>query len=321
MFAAVTLASLATANAGLYTPNAEILQSMWNQFKVEHGKSYSVKDESIKFATFVQNLKVIDERNKAENGTAFHAINRFTDISEEEFAARYLNAKPNPKTAQNVLDIQTPPTGSTLVDWTGTLTTPVKDQGYCGSCWAFSATEQIESDAIRQLKTTWLLSAEQITQCDKTSFGCDGGWTEHAYDYVTREGGLATESTYPYTSYQGVTGTCHSDKTKEVVGVTRYTTLKSESAMASYVETTGPLSVCVDASTWSSYSSGIKSTCTNSVNHCVQAVGVLATSSGYWKVRNSWGTSWGEAGYIRLSYGKNLCQIASDPTYVDVFKK
>lgn len=112
-----------------------------------------------------------------------------------------------------------------LIDWSGKLTTPVKDQGYCGSCWAFSATEQIESDAIRTLGVTYLLSPEQITQCDKTSSGCNGGWSEHAYNYVKSAGGLETEANYPYTSYNGVTGTCAAVSSKFVVTVSGYKTL------------------------------------------------------------------------------------------------
>jgi len=90
--------------------------------------------------------------------------------------------------------------------------------------------------------------------------------------------------------------------------------------MATYVQSTGPLSVCVDANSWNSYTGGIMSVCGQSVDHCVQAVGVDASAKGYWKVRNSWNTNWGEAGYIRLAYGKNTCNIASDPTYVAVSK-
>jgi len=88
--------------------------------------------------------------------------------------------------------------------------------------------------------------------------------------------------------------------------------------MASYVQSTGPLSVCLDANTWNSYTGGIMSVCGQSVDHCVQAVGVDASTGGYWKVRNSWGTSWGESGYIRLAYGKNTCAITNDPTYASV---
>ena len=204
---------------------------------------------------------------------------------------------------------------------TGTYTTPVKDQGYCGSCWAFSATEQIESDYMRQVGKSYILSPQQVTSCTKYVFGggCNGGQTENAFEYA--EAGLETEASYPYTSGKaGVTGSCSSDSSKFVVKVTSagYTTVSSsasgESKMASYVSATGPLSVCVDAETWSSYTGGIMSKCGTSVDHCVQAVGIN-TAGGYWKVRNSWGTSWGESGFIRLSYGSNTCAIASDANY------
>ncbi len=99
------------------------------------------------------------------------------------------------------------------------------------------------------------------------------------------------------------------------VTITSYSTISSEDEMISYVLTTGPLSVCADASEWSSYVSGIVTSCGTDVDHCIQVVGVN-TDEGYWKVRNSWGTSWGESGFIRLATGENMCMIAYDPTYV-----
>lgn len=165
---------------------------------------------------------------------------------------------------------------------------------------------------------TYLLSAEQITQCASGSYGCDGGWTEAAYKYVQGTKGMVQESDYKYTSYQGTTGTCKVDTSKAVVAISGYTTVKGESAMASYVQSTGPLSVCLDANSWNSYKGGIMTSCGKSVDHCVQAVGVDASSGGYWKVRNSWGPNWGEKGFIRLAYGKDTCAISHDPTYVQV---
>lgn len=298
---------------------------MWEAFKKEHNKDYDSMDtEMRRFTIFLENLKVVDSRNTAERaagGSAVHGITRFSDLSQLEFESRYLLSDVSLKSGKDakVVEITTPPDATaSLVDWTGKFTTPVKDQGYCGSCWAFSATEQIESDAMRQHSSTYILSPEQITQCDATSYGCNGGWSEHAYNYVKRAGGLEQEADYPYTSgTAGVTGTCKSTESKMKVSLTGYSTIKSESSMASYVQSTGPLSVCLDANTWNSYTGGIMSVCGNSVDHCVQAVGVDASTGGYWKVRNSWGTSWGESGFIRLAYGSNTCDIANDPTYVD----
>jgi len=322
---AVLASILAVASARLYTEQSSHQKYLWENFKTEHGKSYETMEEEIKrFNFFLENLKVADLRNEAEaknGGSAIHGITKFFDLSQSEFESIYLKADVSMKSNNaEVTEITTAPT-TTLVDWTGVYTTPVKNQGYCGSCWAFSAAEQIESDSMRTLKTSYILSPEQIVQCDKTSAGCNGGWTEHAYNYVTKAGGIETESDYPYTSYTGKTGTCSYTQSKSVIKVSGYKTISGESSMASYVQATGPLSVCVDASSWNSYTGGILSTCGKNVDHCVQAVGVYpASSGGYWKVRNSWGTSWGESGYIRLAYGKNTCDITNDPTYVSVSK-
>jgi len=253
------------------------------------------------------------------NGTAVHGLTKFSDLSQEEFEARYLKADVTKRSGNiPVAEYGEPSMVMGLVDWTGKFTTPVKDQGYCGSCWAFSATEQIESDSMRTLKTSYVLSPQQITSCDTTSGGCNGGWPENAYNYVKKAGGIEQNADYPYSSYQGTTGTCKATSSKFVLKVSGYTAVKGESAMATHVQSTGPLSVCLDASTWNSYKSGIVTTCGKSVNHAVQAVGVDSTS--YWKVRNSWGTSWGEAGFIRLKYGSNTCAITNDPTFVTTSK-
>ena len=321
----VAVAILATASAKFFNEDHTHQKYMWESFKAEHAKSYStMEEESQRFGFFLENLKIADIRNDAEmknKGTAVHGITRFSDLSQAEFESRFLTSDSSMRsTDRETVTLPAPEAAAGLVDWSGKLTTPVKDQGYCGSCWAFSATEQIESDSMRTLGTSYILSPEQITQCDTTSSGCNGGWTEHAYNYVKKAGGIETDSAYPYTSYQGVTGQCHSSASQFKIGVDSYTTLSGESSMATYVQSTGPLSVCVDASTWNSYKGGIMTSCGNRVDHCVQAVGVDASSSGYWKVRNSWGTSWGESGYIRLAYGKNMCNIANDPTYTKVHK-
>jgi len=300
---------------------------MWESFKQEHGKSYgTMEEESHRFNIFVDNLRIADDRNLLEReagGSAQHGITRFSDMTQQEFQERYLKSDPTFASKNKEVVTSVPPYEGveTLVDWSGKLTTPVKNQGYCGSCWAFSATEQIESDAMRTLGVSYVLSPQQITSCDTTSYGCNGGWTENAYNYVKKAGGIETEADYPYTSYYGKTGTCSASSSKFKIGVSKYTTISGETNMASYVKATGPLSVCLDASSWNSYTGGIMSTCGKQVDHCVQAVGVDATSTGYWKVRNSWGTSWGESGYIRLKYGQNTCNIANDPTYATVVKK
>jgi len=321
--AIVAVSLLAGASATLYTEDAVQQKYMWESFKKEHGKSYETMDvESRRFSIFLENVKMADARNALETrrgGNAVHGITKLADLSQAEFESHFLTSDRSMKTTTApVHPVGAAPSATTgLVDWTGIYTTPVKDQGYCGSCWAFSATEQIESDTMRVKKQNFILSPEQITQCDSAAFGCGGGWTESAYGYVKKAGGIETDADYPYTSYMGVTGTCSSDKSKYVASINGYVTVSGESNMATYVQTTGPLSVCIDANNWNSYTGGIMTVCGQSVDHCVQAVGVDTSGSApYWKVRNSWGTSWGESGYIQLAYGQNTCDITNDPTYV-----
>jgi len=323
----VALSIVAAASASLYSDNHVTQKALWENFKSTFGKKYETMEvESRRFYLFIENLKVADQRNIAEKkagGSAVHGVTKFSDMSQAEFESGLLTSDITMKSSSAPIATITAKVDSSmgLVDWSGVYTTAVKNQGYCGSCWAFSATEQIESDAMRTLSLKYELSPEQITQCDKTSLGCNGGWTEHAYNYVTREGGIEANSDYPYTSgAAGVTGTCSSQANKFLIGVSGYTTISGEGNMAAYMQSTGPLSVCVDANSWNSYTGGIMTVCGQSVDHCVQAVGV-DVDGGYWKVRNSWDTNWGESGFIRLAYGKNTCAITSDPTFVTVFAK
>jgi C1A family cysteine protease len=314
---ALLAATFVAVNGRFFTEDASAQKFMWEQFKQEYRKSYDANEEPKRFKIFLENLKVVDERNAKDK---VHGITKFSDLSQEEFEAHYLGSRPSKKAndpLRTVVDHVPYDGAQSSVSWVGIYTTPVKNQGYCGSCWAFSATEQLESDSMRILGTDYILSPEQVTQCTNGAFGCGGGWTESAYTYIKNAGGLEQDSDYPYTSYFGQTGTCHADSSLEVVSLTGYTTINGETNMANYVLSTGPLSVCLDASSWNSYTGGIMKVCGNNVDHCVQAVGVdTSSTNGYWLVRNSWGTSWGESGYIQLAYGSNTCDITNDPTYV-----
>jgi len=213
-------------------------------------------------------------------------------------------------------------TSGTVVDWYMVSTTAVKNQGYCGSCWAFSATEQVESDSIIAgiLTTSDELAPQQIVSCASESdgcYGCDGGDPIGAYEYIESAGGLESDTDYPYESYYGDTETCDSDSSDAEVTVTGYTMLDSEDEMITYVSSTGPLSVCLDASSWASYSKGVVSVCGTDIDHCVQATGIN-TGAGYWIVRNSWGTDWGLSGFIYLKSGADTCGITTIPSYTAV---
>jgi cathepsin F len=303
------------------TLDNDTITQMFDEFKTTYNKSYATIEEAeLRYNYFNRFLEVIDERNNNDT-YAVHGITKFADLSSDEFKRVSLGYKPNANANANakIAHINNYEGGETYVNWVDVYTTEVKDQGYCGSCWAFSATEQIESDAIRLglLTVTDTLSPEQIVQCDSVDDGCDGGNTETAFEYVRTAGGIESNSQYPYTSYYDVTGTCDANSTNFIVTVDEYYSLTDEDAMMSHIFSTGPISICLDASTWSSYVSGIITSCGLEVDHCVQAVG-LNKEEGYWIVRNSWGTEWGNEGYIWLESGSNMCNIAYDPKYVSV---
>ncbi len=165
------------------------------------------------------------------------------------------------------------------------------------------------------------LSVEQILQCAHRTYGCNGAEISYAYYYLSNNNtkGLVSAADYPYTSYDGTNGTCNVDDSKAVVGINYFFSVAyvyHEPTVASYVQSMGPVAVTVDASNWNTYTGGVMTVCGRSVNFDAQAVGVDASPDGYWKVRNSWGTSWGEAGFIRLAYGHNTCNIAYASTNV-----
>lgn len=297
-------------------------KALFDLFIESYQKSYADKDVQKRFKKFKKNLKTIDKRNKLERaygGSAVHGITKFTDYDEDEFAAVFLTASPNGASSGAIMtEVASYEGTEDSITWEGIYTSGIHDQGYCGACWAYSVTEQMQADAIRAglIDLNISLSAQQILSCDSASFGCGGGWTERAYQYVQSAGGVALEEDYPYTSYYDMTGTCQEDPDAFYMTTDGYYTVGSEQAMIDYVKSTGPLSACVDATNWATYVKGVVTVCGTEVDHCVQIIGVNTISTeGYWMIRNSWGTEWGEGGYIRLSVGNNTCAITNDPTF------
>ncbi|EPS57605.1 cysteine proteinase, partial [Genlisea aurea] len=191
-----------------------------------------------------------------------------------------------------------------------------------GSCWAFSAIGSVES--INAIKTGKLisLSEQELVDCDTTDSGCSGGLMDNAFAFIIKNGGIDTESDYPYTAQDG---TCNKVKLNtKVVTISGYVdvTPNSESALQAAVANQ-PVSVAIDAGglSFQLYTSGIfNGICATLLDHGVVVVG-YGTSSGqdYWIVRNSWGTSWGESGYIRMKRNvaskSGQCGIAIEPSY------
>jgi len=268
----------------------------------------------------------VNQLNKKSRGAVF-GITRFADLSPAEFKNTVLMSNGiNPEPSTEVVQpaaVEVPAN----FDWRDSgAVTPVKDQEACGSCWAFSATEAIESAYIlggKATNTTVNLAPQQIVDCDTSDDGCGGGETSGAYDYVISAGGLESNVSYPY---RGVDGQCQFKKSEVVATISSYkaaTSFYDEKTLQSNLVAWGPLSVCVDASSWQDYQSGVMThwECAfiNLLDHCVQLVGYNTSSSTpYWKVRNSWTPDWGVDGYIWLEMWHDTCGIAHDATWPEL---
>lgn len=313
----LTLLLAAFASAVTITP--EVTQS-FAQFAEKYGKTYSADEYAKRVTIFAQNLERAKALNKGQDmlgGESVHGITKFMDLTPEEFSAIYLNYIPHDEPRESITYSNA--TDADVVDWrTKGVLTAVKDQGQCGSCWAFSATEAIESYAKLSGKYGLIeLSPQQINSCDTVDGGCNGGNTETAYKYVQDAGGLVTESDFPYTSgTTGRTGECTFDESQVKVSINGFTSVSQGEDNLKSALNDGPVSVCVAANAFQTYSGGVLKYCPGQIDHCVQAVGYDTTGDqSYWIIRNSWAESWGEDGFIRVIMGKDACKVADDVTF------
>jgi hypothetical protein len=301
---------------GSFQAKCETKLEDFDSWVVRHGKVYATSAEYEKRASiFQENLlksQILNVESVENGGDAAFGVTQFSDLSEDEFRSTFL--RPNFEPVEEDRFVETAVNALADVDWrTKGVITGVKDQGQCGSCWAFSATEAIESYATLSGKYRLTsLSPQQINSCDKNDGGCNGGNPQTAYRYVTSAGGIESEQSYPYTSGRGQTGACLFDASKVVVKVAGYKAVASGESNLEAALNNGPPSVCVAANAFQTYHGGILASCPGSIDHCVQAVGYTAD---YWIIRNSWGAGWGEAGFLRLKRGANLCHVADDVTY------
>jgi len=222
-------------------------------------------------------------------------------------------------------------------DWsTMGVVTGVKNQGQCGSCWSFSTTGNVEGQWALANHTLIGLSEQQLVDCDHQCMmyegeescdaGCEGGLMPNAFQYIINNGGIGTETEYPYDAY---TGTCQKNYT-DGAQITAWTMVPSnETQMAGFLVNTGPLSIAVDAELWQFYFGGVFDFpwCGTTLDHGVLIVGYGVATDwvdqpvDFWKIKNSWGADWGEDGYIRVERNENECGVDLFPCTSTISKK
>lgn len=297
-----------------YTPDVHI--NFMNHMN-EWGLSYGTQEEyDFRLSLFQQKDQEIREINADPENTFTVAHNMFSTMTKEEASKRLGYAGYDLQRAERFVEELDTENLETSVDWrTKGAVNAVKDQGQCGSCWTFSAVCAMEG--AHQIKTGKLLSLaeQQFVDCDKTSYGCRGGWQAHAFKHAEAHA-EELESAYRYTARDG---SCKEKSSLGKVKVTGYKNVPSNSvAQLKAAINKQPVSVTIEAdkTCFQNYHSGIMNSqqCGTNLDHAVAAVGY---GDGYYIVRNSWGSRWGDNGYIKIATveGKGICGIQMDSLY------
>ncbi|XP_013397972.1 cathepsin L isoform X2 [Lingula anatina] len=292
-------------------------KKMFLEFKQKFQKTYKDDlEEQYRFRIFHENMRVVDLLNKNPDDSATYGATKFADLSRDEFKQFLgLNTKLN-KGNRNmkraVIPKSSPPAA---FDWRDHgAVTKVKNQGSCGSCWAFSTTGNIEGQWAIKKKALVPLSEQELVDCDKLDEGCNGGLPSNAYEEIIRLGGLETETKYPY---EGEDEKCAFVKSDAKIYINSSVNIsKDESEIAAWLAQNGPVSIGINAFAMQFYFGGVshpwKIFCNpDSLDHGVLIVGYGTSSSGepYWIVKNSWGESWGEKGYYLVYRGDGTCGL------------
>jgi C1A family cysteine protease len=313
----------------------------FSKFLKTHKKNYKSKTElESRYSVWKQNMDFINKFNEeADLGLhTYHLkMNSYGDFNSSEFTSLVNGNNETlrlryPVQYDQILRSQDPKTLPKQVDWRkANIVTTVKDQLNCGSCWAFAATGTLEGQLALKYRILFKLSDQQLVDCSSEAYevyGCDGGFAELALAYIRDTGGMSLERNYPYKAIQQKQ--CFTGLRRLSININSILNVASgdEMALQTAVATVGPIAVAIDASSdaFQFYSTGVylDKKCRSdmySLNHAVLVVGYGTDpkNGDYWIVKNSWGTTWGEDGYVRMARNKkNNCGIASDAVYATI---
>ena len=317
--------ALVVALVACQTDLDSLIFTQFQKFMKKYEKKYeSINEFLARYEVFRRNVM---ETFKEENASYQTGITKFSDLTPQEFARTYLNLNYDAMAMANFNPTYVTVSNAApdAYDWRDHgRVSAVKDQGSCGSCWAFSTVANLEGLYYAGKGVMKTLSEQMLVDCGTIDSGCNGCLMEYAFTWLKSNGGIMTDTDYPY---KGTKQTCKSDKSKYVdMTITGYKKLGSSSSTWSPVDedeikeflyATGPLAVALNANPLQTYSSGVldktSTQCpVSGMNHAVTMVGYGYDSSvklDYWLVKNSWGKSWGEQGYFRIRRGNGTCGI------------
>jgi len=310
------------------------LDAEWSTFKQTYAKQYrDAEEETYRRAVWKYHIDYIQKHNlEADRGlhTFRLGVNPFADMPNKEFVQMmngYRQSEAAPRSGATYMHPSNVGDLPDTVDWRSKgYVTPVKNQGQCGSCWAFSTTGSLEGQTFKKTGTLPSLSEQNLVDCSRKqgNQGCQGGLMDQGFTYIKVNNGIDSEASYPY---KGVNGQCAFQAANVAANDTGFVDIKSKSEadLQSAVATVGPISVAIDAShiSFQLYKTGVYHSffCSQTrLDHGVLAVGYGKDGSkDYWLVKNSWGPEWGEKGYIMMSRNRNNnCGIATSASYPTV---
>ncbi len=303
-------AALAMGVVKMITPvetEYAICGPMFGSHIIEHKIDIAVEDFKMRMDIFCDNYNFVEEHNKKNNTTYKLALNNFAHLTHEEFVNMYTTSARRPMMMAAKMNLRTGVASSVpaSIDWVAKgAVTPVKDQGQCGSCWSFSTTGSMEGAYFNKYGSLVSFSEQELVDCSSPlNHGCNGGLPDRAFRWIQNNGGLCSEGEYPYVSGTTLKAGVCDQSCLPVTGsqVSGWSDLSATNDAMMTALATQPVSIAIEADqrSFQFYSSGVfpASECGTNLDHAVLAVGYDSNS---YKVKNSWGTSWGDQGYIYL---------------------